>query len=69
MLTYLCDVVCRLSSLLVFKLLSSSASIKVMQQCFFVNWSVTIVPREDETLPSIDEFHLKLGFDGAERGL
>ena len=40
-----------------------------MQQCFFVNWSVTIVPREDETLPSIDEFHLKLGFDGAERGL
>ena len=40
-----------------------------MQQCFFVNWSVTIVPGEDETLPSIDEFCLKLGFDGVERGL
>ena len=30
--------------------------IKVMQQCFFVNWSVTIVPREDKALPSIQVF-------------
>ena len=34
--------------------------IKVMQQCFFVNWSVTIVPREDKALPSIQVFLAKL---------
>ena len=34
--------------------------IKVMQQCFFVNWSVTIVPREDKALPSIQVFFAEL---------
>ena len=34
--------------------------IKVMQQCFFVNWSVTIVPREDKVLPSIQVFFAEL---------
>ena len=31
-----------------------------MQQCFFVNWSVTIVPREDKALPSIQVFFAEL---------
>ena len=34
--------------------------IKVMQQCFFVNWFVTMVPREDITLPSIQVFFAEL---------
>ena len=34
--------------------------IKVMQQCFFVNWSVTIVPRKDKALPSIQVFFAEL---------
>ena len=34
--------------------------IKVMQQCFFVNLSVTMVPREDKALPSIQVFFAKL---------
>ena len=34
--------------------------IKVMQQCFFVNWSVTIVPREVKALPSIQVFFAEL---------
>ena len=34
--------------------------IKVTQQCFFVNWSVTIVPREDKALPSIQVFFAEL---------
>ena len=31
-----------------------------MQQSFFVNWSVTIVPREDKALPSIQVFFAEL---------
>ena len=31
-----------------------------MQQCFFVNWSVTMVPREDKALPSIQVFFAEL---------
>ena len=31
-----------------------------MQQCFFVNWSATIVPREDKALPSIQVFFAEL---------
>ena len=33
---------------------------EVMQQCFYVNWSVTIVPREDKALPSIQVFFAEL---------
>ena len=33
---------------------------KVMQQCFFVNWSVTMFPREDKALPSIQVFFAEL---------
>ena len=31
-----------------------------MQQCFFVNWSVTMVPREDKALSSIQVFFAEL---------
>ena len=31
-----------------------------MQQCFYVNWSVTIVPREDKALRSIQVFFAEL---------
>ena len=31
-----------------------------MQQSFFVNWSVTIVPREDKALPFIQAFFAEL---------
>ena len=34
--------------------------IKVMQQCFFVNWSVFLVPWKYETFPSIQVFFAKL---------
>ena len=34
--------------------------IKVMQQCFFVNWSVFLVPRKYETFPSIQVFFAEL---------
>ena len=42
------------------KLLTILAGIKVTQKCFFMDWPVFLVPREDETLSPIDEFSTKL---------
>ena len=42
------------------KLLTILAGIKVTQKCFFMDWPVFLVPREDETLSPIREISSKL---------
>ena len=42
------------------KLLTILAGIKVTQKCFFMDWPVFVVPREDETLSPIREISSKL---------
>ena len=42
------------------KFLRPTMRLKVMQQCFFVNWSVSLVPWKYETFPSIQVFFAEL---------